>query len=246
MRQIFFPLCFLCVSFGFSQDSLLNFQWDAPDTNTIKTLELWATEYYAHVTKSNGTIPYLTMEGDSLGLYSDTCNFCTACLEGTVIIEDSTGRKHVLNYAGRATSALVNCRSCSKFSKSTLNVPSWGSVRWKRSSGFGEGVNGYQLIPYRTVAVDPNYIPYGSVLYIPEAVGTKIESVDGTSFLHDGYFFAGDTGGAIKENHIDVFTGIDASHPFDFVKSTPKHTVRVYRIDTAEATNAMETLHTAR
>lgn len=36
----------------------------------------------------------------------------------------------------------------------------------------------------------------------------------GEVFVHDGYFFAGDTGAAPKQNHIDVFTGVFESNPF--------------------------------
>lgn len=71
-------------------------------------------------------------------------------------------------------------------------------------------MKGYKLFPYRTIAVDKNHIAYGSVVFIPDAVGTEILKKDGKTFLHDGYFFAGDTGAAIKTNHIDVFTGIEA------------------------------------
>lgn len=238
-----------CIVIAFSslvasaQDELLSFQLDAPNIDSLVQKDIWATEYYAHVTKSRGDVPYLSLEGDTLGLYSDSCDFCTSCLEGTVIIEDAEGKQHVLNYAGRAKDALINCRSCSKFSQSSLKVESWGSVRWKRSSHFGEGVKGYQLVPYRTIAVDPNYIPYGTVLYIPAAVGTAFTDSKGQQYIHDGYFFAGDTGGAIKTNHIDVYTGIDDSYPFAFVKSNSAFQVESYVIDHPELITAFVELH---
>jgi 3D (Asp-Asp-Asp) domain-containing protein len=47
----------------------------------------------------------------------------------------------------------------------------------------------------RTIAVDPNIIPYGSIVYIQDY----------------GYFIAEDCGGAIKQNRIDIFT---ASHEY--------------------------------
>lgn len=47
----------------------------------------------------------------------------------------------------------------------------------------------------RTIAVDPNVIPYGSIVYIQDY----------------GYFIAEDCGGAIKQTRIDIFT---ASHEY--------------------------------
>jgi 3D (Asp-Asp-Asp) domain-containing protein len=55
----------------------------------------------------------------------------------------------------------------------------------------------------RTVAVDKNLIPKRSVLFIKETVGLKMP--DGS--IHDGYWYASDTGGAIKGQRIDLYTG---------------------------------------
>ena len=44
--------------------------------------------------------------------------------------------------------------------------------------------------PYHTIAVDPKVIPYGSRVYIPE---------------FNKVFIAEDTGGAIKNNRIDIY-----------------------------------------
>ncbi|MDG1334327.1 MAG: 3D domain-containing protein [Crocinitomicaceae bacterium] len=213
------------------------------DLDSLEHLTLWATEYYVHITQNEGEIPYLTVSGDTLGYFSDLCNFCTSCLEGTVFIESDSTDVVVLNYAARSEKALVNCRECAKFQKSKLNVESWGSVRWKVSSGFGEGVKNFKLVPFRTVAVDPKMIPYGTVLFIPAAVGVAIESPDGKTYLHDGYFFAGDTGGAIKGSHIDVFTGVDSSHPFSFVKSSANKTTDCYIVTDEKVTKFLRVMH---
>ena len=78
----------------------------------------------------------------------------------------------------------------------------------KSKTIFGEGINNYLLAPYRTIATDQTKIPLGTVLYIPEARGNKIQVGDKT-IIHDGYFFVGDRGGAIKDNHIDFAGGIE-------------------------------------
>ena len=62
---------------------------------------------------------------------------------------------------------------------------------------------GCKVVAMRTVAVDKNLIPKRSVLFIKETVGMKMP--DGST--HDGYWYASDTGGAIKGQRIDLYTG---------------------------------------
>jgi 3D (Asp-Asp-Asp) domain-containing protein len=59
----------------------------------------------------------------------------------------------------------------------------------------------------RTVAIDPRIFPRRSILFIKETVGLKMP--DGSA--HDGYWYASDTGGAIKGQRIDLFTGVGAA-----------------------------------
>jgi 3D (Asp-Asp-Asp) domain-containing protein len=62
---------------------------------------------------------------------------------------------------------------------------------------------GCKVIAMRTVATDKTLIPRRSVLFIKETVGLKMP--DGS--VHDGYWYASDIGGAIKGQHIDLYTG---------------------------------------
>ena len=62
---------------------------------------------------------------------------------------------------------------------------------------------GCRPIAMRTVAVDPRVIPRRTKLFIRETVGMRL--ADGT--VHDGYWYASDTGGAIKGAKIDLYTG---------------------------------------
>jgi 3D (Asp-Asp-Asp) domain-containing protein len=66
---------------------------------------------------------------------------------------------------------------------------------------------GCKVVAMRTAAVDKNLIPKGSVLFIKETVGLRMP--DGST--HDGYWYASDTGGAIKGKRIDLFAGFSAS-----------------------------------
>ncbi|THD78274.1 MAG: hypothetical protein E7812_11730 [Phenylobacterium sp.] len=62
---------------------------------------------------------------------------------------------------------------------------------------------GCKVVAMRTVAIDTNLIPKRSILFIKETVGLKLP--DGS--VHDGYWYASDTGGAIKGQRIDLYTG---------------------------------------
>jgi 3D (Asp-Asp-Asp) domain-containing protein len=65
---------------------------------------------------------------------------------------------------------------------------------------------GCRVVAMRTVAVDPKLIAKRSVLFIKETVGVRMP--DGR--VHDGYWYASDTGGAIKGQRIDLYTGSGA------------------------------------
>ena len=62
---------------------------------------------------------------------------------------------------------------------------------------------GCKVVAMRTVAIDAHLIPKRSILFIKETVGLKMP--DGS--IHDGYWYASDTGGAIKGKRIDLYTG---------------------------------------
>ncbi len=87
-----------------------------------------------------------------------------------------------------------------------------GDARWSASAtlyhagGGGATGNdslGCRPIAMRTVAVDPRYIPRHTRLFIRETVGMRMP--DGS--IHDGYWYASDTGGAIKGRRVDLYTG---------------------------------------
>lgn len=62
---------------------------------------------------------------------------------------------------------------------------------------------GCRVIPMRTAAVDGKTVPRHSLLYIKETVGLMMP--DG--HRHDGYWYATDVGGGIRQGRIDLFTG---------------------------------------
>ena len=65
---------------------------------------------------------------------------------------------------------------------------------------------GCKVVAMRTAAVDATLIPRRTLLFIKETVGLQMP--DGS--VHDGYWYASDTGGAIKGPRIGLFTGMGA------------------------------------
>lgn len=80
------------------------------------------------------------------------------------------------------------------------------SARLYHAGGGGATGNdslGCRPIAMRTVATDPRVIPRRTRLFIRETVGLELS--DGSK--HDGYWYASDTGGAIRGAKIDLYTG---------------------------------------
>ncbi|MEM8637907.1 MAG: 3D domain-containing protein [Cyanobacteria bacterium P01_G01_bin.54] len=202
----------------------------APSRDELtRELTLYATHYNVHLAKNtvNGN-PLLDLSGNTLGAKLSEKDWYYAAMEGTVRVDSST-----YNYAGIGQVKQVDCRVF--FPGLSANVL-YGTnrVRFKMSNGpFGEGAGGFILVPYRSIAVDRNFIDLGSTVYIPEAKGKKVQLPSGQTASHDGYFFAADVGGAINGNHIDVFLGISSRRgEFDFITSHPSKTFKAYLVNT--------------
>ncbi|MCM2322128.1 MAG: 3D domain-containing protein [Oligoflexia bacterium] len=85
-----------------------------------------------------------------------------------------------------------------------------GETRYRfTQSPYGDGIGVCQLMPFRTIAVDPSRIPLGSLVRIDETVGMVLP--DGT--VHDGLWRAEDIGSAIKGDRIDIFIGTKGDSP---------------------------------
>ena len=184
---------------------LPNQEFNFPEPSNLEELgeplNLWATNYYISQYKNApGEIALRNEAGEELGASLPLRSWCLSALEGTVRIQFEDGSTKLFNYHVSNELSPVDC---------ALEVPyDVSKTKFRLSKTiFGEGVLNYQLVPFRTIATDPLVIPHGTVIYIPEARGNKIK-LDGKIITHDGYFFAADRGGAIKENHIDIYTGL--------------------------------------
>jgi 3D (Asp-Asp-Asp) domain-containing protein len=79
-----------------------------------------------------------------------------------------------------------------------------GAPRWKISPHrYAIGASGCRLVPFHSISVDERVIPLRTKLVIPKTKGMKLP--DGS--IHDGIWYALDTGGAIKRDRVDLFVG---------------------------------------
>ena len=218
--------------FGYSMLDKNGFGHSAPRLNSALKLSLWSTYYYVHeaMYDANGVV-LNDADGKPTGVKLANCDWCDAAIEGTVRTTDKNGKAVTLNYATTSSTQQCDCNlTCSKYAKYANKKI--GYTLWAPAKGeFGDGVGGYKLVPFRTIAVDKKFIPIGSLIFVPQAVGVEITLPDGSKSKHDGYFFAADVGGDIKTNHIDVFFGLKAQNPFGFVTSKPEGTFDAYLVN---------------
>lgn len=207
-------------------------------------IRLWATNYYTPVYNSTESAVPLKKKDEKTIVYKGRKvglphrKWCMAAMEGSVSIRMHDGRTKTFNYSGVGSMQT----DCTGYFRGKHRAT--GRVKFKEvESAWGLGVRNYSLIPYRTVAVDPKVIPYGTVLFIEDAVGKEITLSDGTTFTHDGYFFAGDTGGAIKNRQIDVFTGNNKNPNLDFIKSVSSGRFQAHIVNDPELIAKMDEFH---
>ena len=212
------------------------------ENNKGKKLKLWATFYYIPVVNHDSLgIDILDKQEEKTGYKLSQCDWCSAAIEGTVlIIKDST--QQLFNYASRSKTMLTDCRECKRF-KNFSGYKATRQVLWVKTEGFGLGVKNFKLCPFKTIAVDKTVIPIGSIVYIPKAKGVKYIDHNNQEQIHDGYFLAADVGGAIKGNHIDVFIGTAKVNPFDFIKSNNKGFFDAFVIEDDEKKNELIKIH---
>ena len=203
-----------------------------PDLQHTRKLTLSATSYYIVQPRIvQWGIPLLDMRDKPLGPVLSELEWCWAAQQGIVRI---TGQTY--NVAG---SRPVKYDFCSKYFDTREH--NLGGSRFKLAHGpYGDGASGFNLVPYRTLAVEKLVIPLGSVVFIPQAVGTVLPN----GKQHDGYFFAGDVTASVLKNHIDVFQGLTAAD-FSFTKFKQGQTVTAFVITDPVIVKTMTELHRA-
>lgn len=79
----------------------------------------------------------------------------------------------------------------------------------RREHPAGKGAGQRALVPFRSVAIDPRFVPLGTPLYIPELRGLPLPALapGQVEERHDGCVRADDTGGGIRRREVDLFVG---------------------------------------
>lgn len=97
---------------------------------------------------------------------------------------------------------VVNVSGPCRCGHSPCYRPTGDAAKW------GLSATSRPLQPFRTVAVDPEVVPLGSLIYVPELDGlTMPGSPPWGGFIHDGCLHASDVGGGIDGKHLDFFVG---------------------------------------
>lgn len=195
-----------------------------------KILSIWGTYYYVHkATHDAGGVPLKDKSGKDLGPRLTAKDWCLAGVEGTVSVSGLGADVQTYNYAGKTGAKQTSCGAYVSLSPSL--VAALEKTRWAKAKGpYGDGAAGKRLVPYRSLAVDLSVFDIGDVFYLPEARGCTIELPDGKSAVHDGFFIASDTGGAIKARHCDFFLGPTKRNPFPFVKSSSSGKIEAFLV----------------
>jgi 3D (Asp-Asp-Asp) domain-containing protein len=218
------------------------------DATRGRRLTLWSTFYHVFPARQlDGGQPLLGANGRSLGASLSERDWCGAAMEGTVAVSDgAAGAGRTFNFADRGGPRQVDCaRFFPSVARATINA--LARTRFEVARGaFGTGVRGMILVPYRSIAVDNRQrpIPFGTVVYIPQARGKEIVLPSGATARHDGYFYAADTGGLITGQHIDVFSGTNARNPFpEFIKSRETGTFTAFVVNDPAITARLRAAH---
>ena len=223
-----------------------DFNLVSPSLAGAPTHQLWATHYFVHAASAAPTgVPFRDKSGRTISDNVSPRDWCLGAIEGTVQIT-LNGEIRTLNYGGLGQKSMVDCAAALKIDPVKKPwITSTGRSFFSVAAGpFGDGVKGYRLVPFRTIAVDSTTFPFGTVLFIRKAQGVEVTLPSGAIIKHDGYFFAGDTGGAIKGRHIDVFCGATPVNCFPgFIRSDETKTFSASVILDAAVVERLKAAH---
>lgn len=214
-----------------------DFRLDEPAPEALRTaMTLWATHYHTPLVtpaapEISAAMPLIGKSGDAISPPLRHRDWCEAALQGSVSVIDATGAATAYVFVDSRGPEQANCDQWLGNLSDGVKTATRRARFMKVAHPFGCGVRSIPLMPFRTIAVDPDVIPVGSVLFVPALRGRAF-TLNGEALTHDGYLFAGDRGGAIRGNHIDVFHGPFQGSPFeDLFASTASKTFAAHLVD---------------
>jgi len=209
-----------------------------------RTLKIWGTVYFVYRARSSSrpdAVPVLDSNDQPLGVSLSRWDWCNAALEGTVQVMIPGGSR-VFNYARSSSRVHVDCSEILGFldpaSRKQIERTVFMETTATAPGGLG-GRPGTRLVPYRTLAVDPRFIPMGSLLYIPSLRGLRMP--DGQ--VHDGYVLAEDTGIGIAGNHVDLFIGASGNPYPGAFNARPDKPLTAYLVDSKSIAERLAAEH---
>ena len=216
----------------------LAFMLKAPEDENLtakKKMKLWATYYHMPTVRPSWTSvaakPLIGKAGEAVSPPLAAEDWCDAAMQGSIWVDNGKDDPVAYMYVDSRGPEQVVCDKY--FGELSTRIKS--ATRRARFQQFHHpqacDVRVIPLMAFRTVAVDRERIKMGSVLYIPKLRGETFWN-NGEIFVHDGYVIASDTGGAIEDNHIDMFVADANVKPFpDIVRSNPRGTFEAYPVD---------------
>lgn len=211
----------------------LNFLLRPPETEDLgKGLKLWATYYHMPTVRpAKSTVtskPLLGRNGKAISPPLSVQDWCDAAMQGSIWVDSGEDEMTAYMYIDSRGPEQFTCDRY--FGELSGTIKS--ATRRARFVAFHHphacDVRPIPLMAFRTIAVDPAKIKFGTVLYVPKLRGQGFWK-DGELFAHDGYVVASDRGGAIEGNHIDMFVDNAAGKPFpEIVRSNPRHTFEAF------------------
>jgi 3D (Asp-Asp-Asp) domain-containing protein len=187
----------------------LTFALEAPREESLgRSLQLWATHYHTPQMRPapetiSAAFPLVGRNGEAISPPLALRDWCNAALQGSVSVR-AGGKATAYVYVDSNGPEQANCDEWLGSLSDGVKNATRRARFMKVNHPLGCGVRNHPLVPFRTIAVDPDVIPLESVVFVPELRGRAFTQ-DGETFTHDGYLYAGDRGGAIRGNHIDVF-----------------------------------------
>lgn len=141
---------------------------------------------------------------------------------GTLISE--TSGRYFAALCMQGSGVIMDGRTVSFVSKQRFSIAPAGCL--------GITSTGYWVVPFHTLAVNRNQIPYKGVYFVPGTRGLQLPNGQ----VHDGYWFAHDTGSAFSNttNRLDMYVDCDSYWKWMEAHFVPSFTpTAFYRVDDA-------------